>query len=65
MESIVDDVEDERENEGHPADGKRNEDSGWWDEMTSSFSVKHGDGLSSHGLQKGHYCQTAAKNHRE
>ena len=49
MESIVEDVEEETEREGHPANPKYHENSGGLEVMTSSFGVIHGDRLSSRG----------------
>ena len=58
MDSIVDDVEEERETEGSPANSQRCEDSGGWEVMRISLSVNHGDGPSSCGQYQGHNCQT-------
>ena len=46
MESIVEDVEDETEEEGKPAYCKYREKSGWFEFMRSSFGVNHSDRLS-------------------
>ena len=46
MESIVEDVEDERESEGSPADSQCFRDSGERDGMRISVSVNHFDGPS-------------------
>ena len=58
MESIVEDVEDEREKEGSPADDEGGEDSGGCDGMGVSISVQHSDGLSRFGHDQGHHCYT-------
>ena len=59
MESIVENVEDERQYEGTPANSQSGEDSGGWDGMGISLSVNHSDGLSScSGHHQGHHCQT-------
>ena len=58
MESIVEDVEDERETEGSPANSQSCEDSGGCDDMGISLSVNHSDGPSSCGHYQGHHCQT-------
>ena len=58
MESIVEDVEDERETEGSPANSQSCEDSGGCDRTIFSLSVNHRDGLTSCGLYQGHHCQT-------
>ena len=49
MESIVDDVEDERQNEGSPANPESCVDSGGCEFMRMSISVNHSDGLSMCG----------------
>ena len=46
MESIVDDVEDEGETEGSPANPESCVDSGGCEVMRMSISVHHSDGLS-------------------
>ena len=56
MERIVEDVEDERQTEGSPANSQCSEDSGGCELMRMSISVNHVDGLS--GLYQGHHCQT-------
>ena len=58
MESVVEDVEDERETEGSPANYQRCEDSGGCDDMRISLSVHHSDGLSWCGHYQGHHSQT-------
>ena len=58
MESVVEDVEDEREKEGSPANSQCGEDSGGCEVMGISSSVNHSDGLSSFGHYQGHHCQT-------
>ena len=57
MESIVEDVEDDRETEGSPPNSQCDENSGGADEMRISFGVNHIDGLSSCGHYQGHNCQ--------
>ena len=57
MESVVEDVEDQGETEGGPANSQYDEDSGGWDDMRMSISVNHGDGLF--GLYQGHHRQTS------
>ena len=57
MESVVEDVEDEREKEGSPANPQRCEDNGGGDGTIFSLSVDHRDGLTSCGHYQGHYCQ--------
>ena len=56
METIVEDVEDQRENEGSPANSQSCEDSGGFEVMRISLSVNHSDGLSGH--YQGHHGQT-------
>ena len=58
MESIVEDVEDERETEGSPTHHQACEDSGGCDGMRIPLSVNHSDGLSRCGHYQGHHCQT-------
>ena len=60
MESIVEDVEEERQTEGSPANTQCCEDSGGCDDMRISISVNHSDALSRFGnyLYKGYHCQT-------
>ena len=58
MESIVEDVEDERQYEGSPANSQSCEDSGGWDGMGISIIVNHSDGLSRCCHHQGHHCQT-------
>ena len=58
MESIVEDVEDQRETESSPANEECCEDSGGCDGMRISLSVNHRDFLSSSGLYQGYHCQT-------
>ena len=59
MESVVEDVEDEREKEGSPANSQCGEDSGGCEVMGISSSVNHSDGLSGcSSLYQGHHCQT-------
>ena len=58
MESIVENVEDERQYEGTPANSQSGEDSGGWDGMGISISVNHSDGPSGCGHHQGHHCQT-------
>ena len=57
MESIVEDVEDERETEGSPANSQRFKDSGGTDGMRISISVDYLDVLSRHGHYQGRHCQ--------
>ena len=57
MESIVEDVEDERETEGSPANSECFKDSGGCEVMRMSLSVYHVDGLSRHGHYRGRHCQ--------
>ena len=57
MESVVENVEDERQTEGSPANSQRCEDSGGCDDMGISLSVNHSDGPSRHGQYQGHNCQ--------
>ena len=58
MESVVEDVEDEREKEGSPANSQSCEDSGGCELMRMSISVQHRDVLTSYGHYQGHHCQT-------
>ena len=58
MESVVEDVEDERQTEGSPANSQRCEDSGGCEVRGMSLSVNHSDGPSSCGQYQGHNCQT-------
>ena len=60
MESIVEDVEDERETEGSPANDQCFEDSGRWDDINFSISVDHSDGLCCRHYE-GRHCQTDKK----
>ena len=55
MESIVEDVKDEREAEGSPANSQGFKDRGGWKVMRISMSVNHSDGLSHY---QGRHCQT-------
>ena len=57
MECIVEDVEDERETKGSPADCQRYEDRGGCDEMRIPISVQRSDGLSWCGQYQSHHCQ--------
>ena len=54
MESIVEDVEDDRKNEGSPANSQCFKDSGGCDDMSFSISIYHSD--VSGGQEKGHHC---------
>ena len=56
MESIVEDVKDQRETEGSPANSQCSENSGGAEVMRISLSVNHSDGLSGH--YQGHHGQT-------
>ena len=59
MESIVEDVEDDRESEGSPANSQSCEDSGGWDWMSKSLSVYHSDlSRCSHYKVHRNRCQT-------
>ena len=58
MESIVEDVEEKRENEGNPANYQCYIDSGGRDRMRISLRVYHCDELLTQGLFQGHHCQT-------
>ena len=58
MESIVKDVEDDRETEGSPANSQSLEYSGGGEVMRISIRVNHCDGLSRCGHYQGHHCQT-------
>ena len=58
MESVVEDVEDERQTEGSPANSQSCEDSGGCDDMGISLSVNHSDGPSRCGHYQGHHSQT-------
>ena len=62
MESVVEDVEDQGETEGSPANSQYGEDSGGWDLMRMSLSVNHWDGLPICGLYQGHHRQTGRIN---
>ena len=59
MESIVEDVEDEREKEGNPANSKCFIDGGGTEGVRISICVNHSDGLSRHGhcYYQGRHCQ--------
>ena len=65
MESVVEDVEDEREKEGSPADDEGGEDSGGCDGMGVSIRVQHSDSLSRFGHDQGHHCYTVNIKHWE
>ena len=59
MESVVEDVEDERQTEGSPANSQCCQYIGGCDDMRISLSVNHSDGPSScSSLYQGQYCQT-------
>ena len=45
MESVVEDVEDERETEGHPANYQKCNNFDGWDDMKHSSGVHHADGV--------------------
>ena len=63
MESIVEDVEDQRQTESSPANSQRCEDSGGCDVMRISLSVNHSDGPSSCSSHyQGHHRQTRGIN---
>ena len=63
MESIVEDVEEERETEGSPANSESCEDNGGCDSMGISISVNHSDGPSSCSSHyQGHHRQTRGIN---
>ena len=55
MECIVEDVEDQRETKGSPADCQRYEDRGGCDEMRIPISVQRSDGLSWCGQYQSQY----------
>ena len=63
MESIVQDVEDDRKKEGSPANSQSFEDSGGCDWMRISISVNHIDGHFRYGHYQGRHCQ--AESNRE
>ena len=46
MQSIVEEVEEERETEGRPANSQHGEDNGGSDVMRNSRGVHHSDGLA-------------------
>ena len=54
MVSIIEDVEDQRETEGSPANSQSCEDSGGFEVMRISLSVNHSDGLSRCGHNPAH-----------
>ena len=62
MESVVEDVEDQRQTEGSPANFQCCEDSGGCDGMKISLNVNHSDGFSGH--YQGPYCQTERINEK-
>ena len=57
MESVVEDVEDERENEGSPADPQHCNEFVGIDLMIFSISVYNSDLLPRSDHQQGHHCQ--------
>ena len=57
MESVVEDVEDEREKEGSPANSQSCEDSGGCELMRMSISVQHRDVLTWCGPHQSHHSQ--------
>ena len=54
MENIVEDIEDESEAEGSPANSQHYEDMEGGEVVSSSSSVKHGDTLSLSSHHKTH-----------
>ena len=58
MESVVEDVEDEGETKGSPANSQSCKDSGGRDRMRIPISANHFDGLSCCSRQyQGHHCR--------
>ena len=57
MESIVEDVEDDREKEGSPANSQSFKDSGGGDWMRISVSINHMDGHFRYSHYQGRHCQ--------
>ena len=55
MQNIVEDIEDESEAEGSPANTQHYEDMEGGEVVSSSRSVEHTNTLSSH--HKSHHCQ--------
>ena len=57
MQSVVEDVEEERENEGSPANCKDNQNSHRSDLMAKSFIISYSDDVSNCGIYQDHHCQ--------
>ena len=54
MESIVEDVEDERQTEGNPANYQKCNNFDGWDDMEHPSGVHHADGVFTIHYQDGH-----------
>ena len=65
MESIVEDVEDQRQTEGCPANAQSCEDSGGCDGVGISISVYDVDGVSSCGHYQCYHRQTTKNEKNE
>ena len=58
MQGVVDDVQEEREKEGSPANSQGYQHSGGCDLMTNSSRISYSDDVFSRDLYQDHHCQT-------